>query len=967
MSTKEKKAKKRGHKGRIAALAFGLAFVIAFNIAAQIFSGYIDLFLGRGEAIIIKTEGTDAWDSDYYTLDYDGKKDLLQAANALVEEIEGEGIVLLKNNGTLPLKNGASVTLMGRDAADPVYGGSGSGAVKLDSVVNLKDGMQNAGFKVNETVYNLLADFAATAGKTAIAMDKPEDNVFTIGEMPVSGYTQEALNSFAQYRDAAIVMLGRGGGEGGDLTKDMKGWDNNYTDGQHQLELNHDEKQAIALAKEKFDTVVVIINSSNAMELGELEADADIDAILWIGAPGQTGFNAVGNVLSGAVNPSGKLPDIYPTDFTKDPTFVNFGSYQYSNINASNSGGNGYFVQYEEGIYIGYKYYETAAAEGFIDYDSAVVYPFGYGLSYTDFAWEMADKRMGEVDGSIEIDVKVTNTGSVAGKEVVQLYYSAPYTKGGIEKSAVVLGDFAKTQQLAPGESETVTLALAVEDMASYDYITSKAYVLEAGDYGLALQTDSHNVKDGCEPIAYTVGKTVVYDGDDHRASDQTTVTNQFDDVSAELKTVMSRADFAGTFPTAPGGDDMVASEAVVAAFAPYKAADHIDAEAEKPTTGDKNGLSLIDLRGAAYDDPTWELLLDQLKPDEMEEMLINGAYNNAALKSVAKPAAVDYDGPSGLNSYMTSLSCTAYPCEPIVAATFNTDLARAMGEMVGNEGLANKVNGWYAPAVNMHRSQFAGRNFEYYSEDPLLSGKMGAACVEGTASKGMYAYLKHFVLNDQETNRVNNGVATFATEQAMREIYLKPFEYIVKNATQTVKYISDSEGTVSETEMKACTALMSCFNRVGGVWGGGSEALMQTVLRDEWGFEGAVITDFNLYSYMYADQGIAAGSDLMLTYSSMKSFEDTKSATAVANMRQATKNILYTIANSNAMNGIVPGSIITYTKAPWQTGLLIFNTVFGVVWVLLAVLLVVKIGKTKKQPAKVLANTDETPANKTD
>ena len=967
----DKKAKHKMSNKKFAAiwgvtLSLILVLALAVNILTNVFRGYVDLYLGRGEAIITKAENSEDWDSEYYTLDYKDKKETQKAADALVEKIEGEGIVLMKNtNAALPLSSPAKITLFGRDAADPVYGGSGSGAVKLDSVINLKTGLENAGYQINEEVYALLSGHAAYTEETSalgpvrvytnpranIAMDKPEVSSYYVGEMPASGYAG-ATGSFAAYGDAAIVVFGRGGGEGGDLARDMNGWDPNYAPGQHQLELNEDERETLALAQANFEKVIVVINSSNAMELGDLEHDEKVDAILWIGAPGQTGFNAVGKVLSGEITPSGRTADIYPADFTKDPSFVNFGNYQYSNISKQNATGDAFFVQYEEGIYVGYRYYETAAAEGFINYDEAVVYPFGYGLSYTDFSWEVVGQEMGGADGVITMDVKVTNTGSVPGKEVAQLYYSAPYTKGGIEKSEVVLGDFTKTNLLAPGESETVKLTLPVEDMASYDYKNSKSYVLDAGEYRITLRTDSHTVKAGIDPIVYTISKAVVYSGDNHRPSDQSAVTNQFDDVSAlftdarteGFATNLSRADFAGTFPTAPAGDDFKADESTILGYQAYKAKDHQNPDQEMPATGEKNGLSLIDLRGLPHHDPSWDLLLDQLSVKDMAKLVLNGMYASVALPSIGKPAAVDFDGPAGISSYMTSLSCTAYPSEVVIASTFNTDLAREMGEMVGNEALANKVNGWYAPAVNLHRSPFAGRNFEYYSEDALLSGKMGAAVVEGTAVKGLYTFVKHFAVNDQETNRVNNGVSSWVNEQAMRELYLKPFEYIVKNASQTLKHIADENGTMAETAMKGSTAIMSSFNRIGSVWAGGSVPLMQNVLRSEWGFRGMAITDFDLYEYMYPDQAIAAGSDLILSTDAMKSLEDTSSPTAVANLRKASHNILYTVAHGNPMNGIVPGTIITYTAAPWETALMAANVavgillVAGVAWVIIRI-----------------------------
>ena len=947
----DKSAKKPGKSG-IIAISIILGFVIIINIAFKIFSGYADLYLGTGKAVIEAAEGTEDWDSQYYANDYADEAALKEAAGNTVEEIESEGIVLMKNNGTLPLAD-KRITLMGRDAVDAVYGGSGSGSVDISTVVDLQTGLEEADFELNPTVLALFNDYASFSmgynnfgqpakkydnPKADIVMDKPESSSYNIGEMPVANFTGDAVASFTEYNDAAVIMFGRGGGEGGDLTRDMQGFDDNYVLGQHQLELNKDEKDILALAKENFDKVIVIINSSTSMELGVLENDPEIDAVLWVGSPGQTGFRAVGKVLNGRVTPSGRTTDIYAADFTKDPTFVNFGNYQYSNINKRNSNGDGFFVQYEEGIYEGYRYYETAAAEGFINYDEAVVYPFGHGLSYTDFSWEITNTELGNLNGSIVVDVKVTNTGNTySGKDVVQLYYSAPYYKGGIEKAEVILGDFAKTGLLAPGESETVTLTLPVENMASYDYKNEKAYVLDEGDYAIRIQKDSHNMKEGLEEITYNVNKTVVYSGNNHRASDQNAVTNQFDDISALFSdtekegyiTNMSRSDFAGTFPTAPTTADMLANEDILAAFEPYFAFDHLDEEAEMPVTGAKNGISLINMRGLDYNDPLWETFLDQLYPDEIISVVINSAYNTAAMESVDKPATVDLDGPAGINSFMgAEVHGTAYPTAVVVAASFNPEIGYKMGRMVGNEGLFYNVNGWYAPAMNIHRSQFAGRNFEYYSEDPVLSGKIAAACVEGTASKGVYAFIKHFALNDQETNRVNNGVSTWANEQAMREIYLKPFEMTVKNARTTIKYISDEEGTVSEKEIPATTALMSSFNRIGGTWAGGSEALMQNVLRNEWGFKGVVISDFNLYDHMDVNQGIAAGTDINITFSSQKSIDDTDSATFVNYLRRTAHRLCYTVTNSNAMNGIVPGATVTFTTAPWVIGLIIADCV---------------------------------------
>ncbi len=952
--------------------AIFLIVVVVLNIAINIFRGYADLYLGGRKAVVTQAKGTETWDSQYYKSDYKDSAAVKTAAAKTVEDIESEGIILLKNNGALPLsaKTESKITLMGRDAADPVYGGSGSGSVDLSSAVNLKTGLENAGFKVNETVYNLLLKYAGytekanTSGgkdkvydhpKANIVMDKPAKSTYYIGEMPASDYTPEAVDSFKVYNGAAIVTFGRGGGEGGDLARDMKGWDDHYTAGQHELELNYDEKQTLKLAEDNFDKVIVVINASTQMELGDIQKDPKVDAIVWVGSPGQTGFNSVGKVLNGTVNPSGRTVDIYASDFTKDPTFVNFGNYQYSNINKDNAIGDAFFVQYEEGIYVGYRYYETAAVEGFIDYDKAVVYPFGYGLSYTKFDWQVTGKKLEGTDGTISVDVKVTNNGSVAGKDVVELYYAPPYYKGGIEKSSIVLGDLAKTRILKPGESQVVTVSFPVENMASYDYKNEKAYVLDKGEYDIRVQSDSHHMKDGIDEIKYTVKNTVVYNGQNHRASDKSEVTNQFDDVSAMFKDTavagyaqnFSRADFAGTFPTAPTDADLKASDEVIKGWQAYKAADHLDNEKTKPVFNKKNGISLITLRGVDFDSELWNTFLDQADPAQISHMIISAAYNTAELTALGKPATMDYDGPAGFSSFMTSTHGTAYPSEEVIAASWNPNIGYEMGQMIGNEALDLKLNGWYAPAMNTHRSPFAGRNFEYYSEDGLLAGKIAAGVVSGAASKGVITYIKHFAMNDQETNRVNNGVASWANEQAIREIYLKPFEYVVKNAKTNINYISDNKGTVSQKEINACTAVMSSFNRIGSTWSGGDKALQTNVLRNEWGFKGFVLTDFNLCDYMYTNQGIHNGTDLMLTFSAMKKIEDDSSNTALNDMRKVAHRVCYAVVNSNAMNGIIPGSTVTYKLATWEKIRIAVDIVLAVIFILCGARIVVS--KEKK------------------
>ncbi|MBD7982777.1 glycoside hydrolase family 3 C-terminal domain-containing protein [Oerskovia merdavium] len=921
-------------------LATVTVVTVVANVGLNVAGGWVSSQFGSGTYEFTNAEESAGWDTEYYTADFDSIEDVDAAAKTLVEEIAAGGIVLAKNEaGALPIAPSARVTMLGRAAADPVFGGSGSGSVDTNSAVTARDGLENAGFEVNDQVFTTIEAFAAENPRGYIEMDRPDISSYYVGELPVSEYEAQAA-SFEQYSDAAIVYVGRPGGEGGDLTQDMADWDENAEPGQHQLELNKDERDLIALAKESFETVVVVVNASTTVEMGDLQDDPGVDAILLAGSPGATGLDALGDILAGDVNPSGRTSDLWAADFTADPTFANFGGFVYDNIEASfpvpaiekatsnaTLTSDAPFVNYAEGIYFGYRYYETAAAEGFIDYDQAVVYPFGYGLSYTDFSWKVVATEAGAVDGKISVTVEVTNTGTTAGKDVVELYYSAPYTAGGIEKSEVVLGGFTKTGLLEPGASETVTIDLAVEEMASYDHLDEAAYVLEAGDYAITLRTDSHTIAPGTEPITYTVDSDVVYSGDNHRSTDLAEVTNQFDDVSAQFSSeptdgkilMMSRADFAGTFPKAPTADMLVADEAVQAGFQPWDADAAAAAfDGEMPTTGAQTDLTLVDMRGLAKDDPKWDELLDSIAVGDMTSMLLNGAYQTAAIGSIAKPQTVEPDGPAGFSSFInSSINGVAYPSEFLIAQTWDVELGAAMGEMLGNEAMFKDINGWYAPAINLHRSPFGGRNFEYYSEDPFLSGAMATSVANGAASKGMYTTLKHFALNEQETNRVNNGIATWATEQTIREIYLKPFEMAVKNISMDVQYVSDAEGTISETTIGA-GGIMSSFNRIGATWAGGSEALMTDVLRTEWGFEGFAISDFNLYPYMSPNQGISAGTDLTLTFQPSKSFVDTTSAKAVSDIREATHNILFTVANSNAMNGLAPGATVSYTPPTW-------------------------------------------------
>ena len=723
-------------------------------------------------------------------------------------------------------------------------------------------GLTNAGLVVNEE----LVSFYKNSGVSRVKQGGYTGSNFTPAEVTADKYTDAVLSNARAFADVAVVVLSRIGGEGGDLPMNMFASGYSKTDdGRHYLELTKDEEDLIALVKaQNYEKVIVMINSSNAMELGFVEDG--IDACLWVGSPGAVGFNSVGNVLTGAVNPSGRLTDTYAYDLTTSPAYYNAGSFTYSNLKRN-------YVEYAEGIYVGYRFYETAAADGFIDYDTTVQYPFGYGLSYTTF--EQSIESFVDGGASITMQVKVTNTGSVAGKDVAQVYYTAPYTKGGIEKAHVVLAGFAKTKMLEPGESQTLTISFLEEDMASFDSKGSGCYVLEEGSYLIKLMNNSHDVIDSRE---HKVAQTVVYGEGKARSTDKTAAVVRFADVEdGQITNYVSRADWEGTMPKARE-DGKEASAAVVDAFtnkAPYAVN-----TADAAIVYADNGLLLEDMAGLAWDDPKWDLLLQQLSDEDMTNMILNGGWSTPAVASVGKPATSDLDGPAGINSLVSSLKGVSFPSEAVIGATWNEELVEEFGKEFGAEALANGVVGLYAPGMNIHRTPFSGRNFEYYSEDGLLSGKLGAAQVRGSASQGVYCYAKHYALNDQESNRLSLSV--WANEQAMRELYFKPFEITVK------------EGKT--------TAMMSSYSHLGTTWAGASGALITDVLRSEWGFVGMVVTDSAMANTSWMDPNLAvrSGNDMMLCL--MGASIDSSNNTARQAMRAACHNILYTQANSAAV-----------------------------------------------------------------
>lgn len=824
----------------------------------------------------------------FSTIDLDDP-DVQEVRNAgleLTEEIEDEGIVLLKNeNDTLPLSE-KKVNVFGYTSIDINFGGTGSGGAKDTTNISLYQGLKNAGIETNselETLYE--ENYHSKEDVNVMAMTGGDYNNY---EPSADIYTDEIIDSAKEFSDTALVVLTRNGGEGSDLPLDTADYEGGAA-GQHYLELNQNEKDMLAVVEKNFSNVVIIINSSNAMELGFVDDDA-VDAAIWVGGPGSTGCNSIGKVLTGEVNPSGRLADTYAYDATSAPSYNNFGDFVYENTDNKYSlifsnpavfdEDHYMYVDYAEGIYIGYRYYETRWVDnetGECDeeaYHAAVQYPFGYGLSYTDFTQEIEDF---EDDGeNIIMKVKVTNTGDTAGKDVVQVYYTAPYYVGGIEKSHVNLINYGKTELLQPGESDTIEISFKYEDMASYDYEENCSYVLEHGKYEIKLMNNSHDVIDS---RSVTVNEDVIYNEDNAgaRSSDETTAVNHFDDVSTgnDVKYV-SRADWEGTIPTERAQNKEATDEIIEAVESR-----EVDSAGETEDIVVKDhGLTLDDMKGLDYDDPKWDELLEQISVDEMENLISFGGYATQEIDSIDKTQTSDQDGPAGINSLVSgNVKGIQYPSEVVIASTWNQDLAEKYGKVLGNEASVYGVSGLYAPAMNNHRSPFSGRNFEYYSEDGVLAGKTAAAFIRGAGDAGVYCYMKHFALDDQESNRL--GLCVWSTEQAMREIYLKPFEISVK------------EGNV--------TAVMASDSRLGTTWCGESSELLNNVLRDEWGFDGMVITDYVTDNYKNADNAIQNGCDLMLTTTGQNLSKSADSIDGRQAMRRATHNILYTVANSNA------------------------------------------------------------------
>ena len=846
-------------------------------------------------------------------------------ANELAKDVQSEAVTLLKNDDSnLPL-SGKKVNVFGWGSTNPVYGGTGSGSMsKQYKTVSLLDGMKQAGLKTNTELSKLYTDYRK---------DRPEVGMFaqdwTLPEVPAKQYSDKLVSDAKDFSDEAVVVLTRVGGEGADLPTDMKAkgitYKNNSKDyddfqkGESFLQLSKTERDMIDLVTSNFKKVTLVYNGANTFQFDFLNDYPQIQSVVWCPPAGQTGFSALGEVLAGETNPSGKTSDTFLKNLTKSVSYNNFGKFEYTNMADKAAKYKGFtgddvtaipgFVNYSEGIYVGYKFYETASDEGLINYDDTVAFPFGYGLSYTSF-----DQKLDSVKykgGKVTVTATVTNTGDKAGKDVVEVYYNPPYTDGGIEKASKNLAGFEKTKELQPGESQKVTVKFDDDDMASYDYKGAKAYMLEKGDYDISIQSDSHHVIDH---KAITVKDTVTYDSDSNTHNgDKTVATNQFDDVAGDV-TYLSRADHFANYKEATAAPtNFKMSDKAKETF--YNNSNYdpkkFDKDSDKmPTTGAKNGLKLSDMYGKDYDDADWDKLLDQLTFDDMDNLIANGGYGTQAVKSVGKIQLTDADGPASLNNNFTGVGSIGFPASTAFACTWNKDLAKQFGEMIGDMAHDMHVAGWYAPAMNIHRNAFSGRTFEYFSEDSLLSGVMASSEISGAKSKGVYSFMKHFALNDQETKRTEM-LCTWTNEQAMREIYLKPFEMSVK------------EG--------GAQAVMSSFNYIGNTYAGADSALLQTVLRGEWGFKGFVLTDyFGGYGYQNADQEVRAGNDSMLATTKITNHITDKSATSVKAMRQAAHNILYTAANS-----------WQYANGEPKVATPIWKTAMYVAWGVVAVLVI--------------------------
>lgn len=956
-----------------------LVIAIVATVVANSFASSINGFLGVDTFKVI-SEGGEGENTNYYPSAWSDEEFDAHQRDVCIR-VEAEGAVLLKNdNNALPLAQGAKISAFSHSSVDIIYGGTGSGSVDTSTAPTLKDALESEGLQVNPTLW----DFYATGDgskyvRSATDIDgSGTKGEYKINEVPWSAYPQNVVSSVGDYGAAAIFVLSRSGGEGGDLWR-------TGTDGENgdYLALSQEEKDTLAqlgALKEVgiISKVIVLINSSNAVHCSFLDDPTyGIDAALWIGGVGQYGLYGVAQILSGTVNPSGRLVDTFCYDNMTAPAMQNFGDFSFPNAKAMGltqtddvTQNNTYYVVYQEGIYVGYKYYETRYEDTVLgqgntagyNYSAEVAYPFGFGLSYTSFDYSVPTVE--DTGEAFSVTVEVTNTGDAAGKEVVQVYLQKPYTsydvENHIEKASVELVGFEKTDLLNPGQSQTVTVSVPKNLLRSYDAYNSKTYIVEAGDYYLSVGRDAHNAVnnillskgaadsalygEGSADLAKVVSLTAAQADELTQlvsvGASGNDITNQFEDTDLNTYdgydgsiTYLSRSDWQGTFP-----------KPLEIVLTDKFAADIINefqtrSGYEMPKYGQTNNMMMANFISKDYDDPEWELLLDQMTFDEQVTLITNSFHNTKVITSIQKPATKETNGPQGItDSFITGKSSgMAFPAEVIMAATWNREIMKEIGECIGEQGLKSNTHGVYGPAANIHRTAYSGRNYEYYSEDGFLSGAMAVPEVAAIESKGVYVLMKHIALNDQETHRA--GITTWSNEQAIREIYLVPYEMATVEAN--------------------VHGFMTVMNRIGAKWGGAHEGLLTNVIRGEWGFEGFVITDCTVNS-TYTDSlvGLQGGSDI---WDGVKSIEQTdESLYANQNdpyvcqlMRQAVHRLLYVQVNSSVMNGISSHDRVVEIMTWWQITLIVVDVVFGVLTLCSIVMLVIAVRQKKQRSEK--------------
>ena len=1008
---------KIGNKTLWRVLAGLFAFILIISIAGDVvtreWSGYINKFLGvEGTKIIEKGDGN--VDTTYFKSAFSNYKDVMENARNVSRKVQAEGTILLRNeNNALPLSKGAKVTVFGYSSVDLAYGGTGSGGVtaSAERKYDLRKSFAEDGRLVlNDALYDyylsqieaenqaskgsLTRKKGGGSGNNNTEEETPDTTPtyagsYKIPEIAPSEFPADVAGSYASYGDAAIFVLSRIGGEGADLLKTSAN-----TDEAKYLALSDTERQVLQAMKDgPFSKRIVLINAFNAVELGWLD-EYDIDAVLYIGGPGEVGMDSVTDILVGNVNPSGKLADTYAYDSFSSPTMQNFGGYTFTNTDQINNSDSHKYLVYAEGIYVGYRYYETRyedtvlkqgnasstkgvyASNGTWNYAEEVQFSFGFGLSYTTFTQKLNSVNVDEANKTATINVTVKNTGSVAGKDVIEVYAQSPYTAGGIEKASVVLVGALKTEELAAGAEKTYSVEINLNDLASYDYKTAKTYVLEAGDYYFSIGNGAH---DALNNILAAKGKTTA-DGmdaagnaanaykwtksDDSLYSESITgytVTNQFDPVDlnyyGDLVTYLSRSDWEGTWPKemlnfaatsqmVKEMNDLYDENNNPAAYTPGSS------DISSITLGaTHNGVNIATMMGKDYDDEAWETLLDMLTIEEMANFARQG---RPAIASIGQPDTTAVDGPAAwtkstykvkyddfsAEAEKTEETMVLYPTETVIASTWNVDLAREVGNSFGEEGLWGGGVGWYGPAANLHRTPYAGRNFEYYSEDGYLSGILGEAEAQGAMAKGVIPYLKHFFLNDQETNRI--GVCTFANEQSLREIYLKAYEAPFS-----------TDGT---EEDPAVTGVMGAFNRLGVRWSGHYGNLWHNVMAGEWGFTGNVTTDFGQKPQSLMDPNLSYEAGTTMFCTSGQSFSPIiaeKAATdlkLLTNLREATHRILYNFTNSAAMNGLSSTVEIVAVNTWYNNALMACMIISGILTAVSGLMMVVHTFGTKKE-----------------